>query len=207
VSAPDRPDINCIVNAYRLNRFMSTPRWRDEMWEEAEDVLEGLESQLAGKLNSPITPIPFAETVAILGSGQVDTTYPVASVTTINGTTVAAGALPAGWRMQQHRLFADSASSMSSPFTLAGFSGGFGLVGRSAGVGSATVEYMAGWGPAPALRLAILKKARTIMNNQHDDTLITRDTDGNSPPPLPPEEWTDAEMKDLEIFRNIPTWR
>lgn len=198
----------CIVDEYRLNRFMSRPRWTDEQYAEAAEVLEGLEAQLAGKLNTPITPIPYLETVAILRSGQVDSTYPVAVVTGINGTAVTNGVLPGGWRMQDGRLYATEAPSfLGQPFSLSAWGGGFGLPGRVDGLGSVRLEYMAGWGNVPALRLAILKKARTMMTNQHDDTVTARDLDASQPPSLPPEEWTPAELADLEIFRNLTAWR
>lgn len=200
-------EINSIVTAGRLNRFMSSPHWTDEQWEDAVDRLEGVESTLAGKLNSPIKPIPYSETVTILRTGQLNTTYPVSSVTTINGATVVDGVLPGGWTLRDHRLYSsETPFYLGQPFTLSTFPL-IGEVGRVDGLGAATVAYQAGWGNVPALRLAILKKARTLFTNTHDDSVTVRDLDANQPSPLGSEEWTDAELKDLEIFRNLVAWR
>lgn len=200
-------EINSIVTAGRLNRFMSSPQWTDEQWEDAVETIEGVESTLAGKLNSPIKPVPYGETVTILRSGQVNTTYPVSEVTAINGTVIVDGVLPDGWTLRDHRLYTtETPSYLGQPFTLSTFPA-LGEVGRVDGIGSVTVAYQAGWGNVPALRLAILKKARTLFTNNHDDSVTVRDLDANQPPPLSSEEWSDAELKDLEIFRNLVAWR
>lgn len=200
-------EINSIVTAGRLNRFMSSPQWTDEQWEDAVETIEGVESTLAGKLNSPIKPVPYGETVTILRSGQANTTYPVSEVAAINGTAIVDGVLPGGWTLRDHRLYTTEAPSyLGQPFTLS-TSPALGEVGRVDGIGSVTVSYQAGWGNVPALRLAILKKARTLFTNNHDDSVTVRDLDANQPPPLSSEEWSDAELKDLEIFRNLVAWR
>lgn len=203
-------EINSIITAGRLNRFMSSPRWTDDQWEDVVETIEGVESTLAAKLNSPIKPIPYSETVTILGSGQVNTTYPVAGVTTINGAAIVGDVLPGGWTLRDHRLYATEppSSTFGQPFTLTTYGLGArpGEVGRVEGIGSVTVAYQAGWGVVPALRLAILKKARAIVTNNHDDMVTTRDLDATQPAPLK-EEWTEAELKELELFRNIVTWR
>lgn len=206
-------EIASIVDVTRLNNFMSSPRWTDAQADSAVDILEGIEDTLAGKLNSPIKPIPYRETVTVLRSGQVNTTYPVAGITSINGAAPVNGVLPTGWRVQDHRLYADLDAGVVSaslyggvPFTLGGFPGR-GEVGRVDGIGSVTVDYMAGWGNVPALRLAILKKAANLFNDMHDDSISTRDLDGSEAPRKPKPEWTAAELADLELFRNLVAWR
>src|SRR3954471_5984809 len=210
-SPGDGPDdIQSIISVERLNRFMSSPNWTDAQTEAVRETIEDLESTLGSRLNSPITPIPYAETVTILRSGQVNTSYPVASIDSINGVAIVDGALPGGWRLQNPRLYATEPPSFGgTPFTLDTWSlgGGYGEVGRVDGIGSVKIEYQAGWGNVPALRLALLKKASAIITNQHDDTVVVRDLDANQPPPVPKEEWTDAEMKELELFRNLVAWR
>jgi hypothetical protein len=204
----DEEEINSIVTPARLNRFMSSPRWTPEQWEEAAEILEGLEGLLAGCLNTYIKPVPYSETVTILGSGQVNTSHPVAGVTKINGTTVA-DPLPIGWTIREHRLYSLTPPSplMGQPFTLSSCGGSLGEVGRVAGVGSCSVEYLAGWGNVPALRVALLKKARIVFRNQHDDSVRVNDLDAEDVPEPGEEEWTDAELKNLERFRNIVVWR
>jgi hypothetical protein len=212
-------EIESIITAGRLNRFMSNPKWTDEQWLAAVDVIEGVESQLAEKLATYIKPVPYVETVTVLGSGQVNTSHPVATVTKLDGTVVAEGdPLPDGWTIREHRLFATRPPGgplLGQPFTLTtwdlgggySYGGGFGEVPRVDGVGSCSVEYLAGWGNVPALRLAILKKARIVFRNQHDDSIVVHDLNADAPPEREKEEWTAEELEDLERFRNIAAWR
>lgn len=205
----ERAQIACIVDSYRLNRFMSSPRWTDAQVDAADDILEGLESQLANHLNAPITPIPWSETATVLRSGQLCTTYPVAEVNSINNVAVAAGVLPSGWNKQGHWLYATSSpvNALGMPFTVGTQAYPQpGLLARVEGIGTATVTYQAGWGNVPALRLAILKKARVLMATFNDDTINVHDLNATNPTSmvaLPDQEWTDAELKSLERFRNI----
>lgn len=219
MSAPLDADteIDSIITAGRLNRFMSNPKWTEEQWLAAVDVIEGVEGQLADKLATFIKPVPYSETVTVLAAGIVNTTHPVAAVTKIDGTAVADGdPLPDGWVIREHRLYATRPPGgplLGQPFTLTtwdlggGYTGGFGEVPRVEGVGSCTVEYLAGWGNIPALRLAILKKARIVFRNQHDDAIVVHDLNADTPPEREKEEWTAEELKDLERFRNITAWR
>lgn len=221
MTAPTDADdeIESIITAGRLNRFMSNPKWTDEQWLAAVDVIEGVEGQLADHLATFIKPAPWSETVSILGSGQVNTSHPIAVLTKVDGTTVAEGDPPPdGWTIRKHRLYSTRAPgtpALGQPFTLTtwdlgggyGYGGGFGEVPRVEGVGSCQVEYLAGWGNVPALRLAILKKARIVFRNNHDDSIVVHDLNADAPPEREQEEWTAAELKDLEGFRNLAAWR
>lgn len=210
MTEPGEETIQSIVSAARLNRFMSSPVWTPEQWEAAIDVIEGVESSLAGQLNTYILPVPFSETVTVLRSGQVNTSHPVSVVTKINGVVVT-GDLPTGWKLQEHRLYTAEfpSAGLGQPFTLDtwGLGTQMGEVHRVDGLGPATVEYDAGWGNVPALRLAILKKARTVFRNQHDDSIVVRDLDAAQAPRPDAEEWTDVELKELDRFRNLTAWR
>jgi hypothetical protein len=203
----DDEEIDSIVTPARLNRFMSSPHWTPEQWEEAAAVLEGLEGTLAACLNTYIKPVPYAETVTILGSGQLNTSHPVAEATKINGTVVS-DPLPSGWALREHRLFSPPPSPLfGQPFTLSQWNSAYGDTSRVEGVGTASVEYLAGWGNVPALRIALCKKARIVFRNQHDDSVRVSDLDADDVPKPGEEEWTDAELKNLERFRNIVAWR
>lgn len=200
-----------IVNAERLNRFMNSPNWSDAQYEEAEDVLAGLEGTLADALGTKITLEPCTERVTILGSGQVDTTWPVHSVTALNGVVIPdGGALPAGWSIDNHRLrYQDPATGLPAPnfSLLTGWTYASGTVGRVEGVGAVTVSYMAGLGDVPSLRLLILRKGKTIMENRHEETMIARGLDAQAPPPVTPETFSTDELKPLERYRNLTGWR
>lgn len=205
--------VSCIVDSYRLNRFMSSPRWTDSQLDAADDILEGLEAQLVDRLNSPITPVPWSETAPVLRSGLLCTEYPVADVTSINGVAVTGGVLPGGWIKRGPWLYATTSpvNALGMPFTIG--SQAYpqpGLLGRVENIGTATVTYQAGWGNVPALRLAILKKARVLMANFNDDTIQVHDLNATNPTSmvaLPEQDWTDAELKSLERFRNIQALR
>ncbi|HZA73398.1 MAG TPA: hypothetical protein VE476_10865 [Propionibacteriaceae bacterium] len=214
-----------IVDVKRLNKYMSSPQWSDDQQQAAADVLAGLESTLEGALSGAfITPRPRTEEVTVLESGLVVARQPIAWVTEIDGTVPdvptmpedaepgEGQALPAPWTLTEHRLRRIGRPGLG----LTGYSMLFPIQPTAWGVpanriGSATatvtIGYLAGWGNVPALAKAILDKARAIMHNTHDDTVVMRNTDGAKPPPVPAEDWTDAELFKLGIFRNIGAWR
>jgi hypothetical protein len=193
-----------IVDAQRLNRFMKEPVWSAAMYEEAQDILDGLESTLADALNTKITPVPWRDSSAvILESGLVNTTYPVFSVSSVDGVTVPSGdPLPAGWEISNHNLRRVAAVPTFDLMTGWGYG-----AGRVQGVGVVDVSYMAGLGNLPALRLLLLRKGKTIMDNRFDDTVVARDLDTSSPPPVPKEDFTEDELRPLGKYRNIVNWR
>jgi hypothetical protein len=199
-----------IVTATRLNRFLSSPTWTESLTDEAAQLCDEVESTLGDRLATYITPVPFTEQVAVLQTGLVATRHPVASVNTINGVTVT-GVLPAPWRIQEGRLrWTDTGNfpPLGNPeFSLLGGWSPLGVAPRVQGIGSVALNYMAGWGDLDTLRLAILRKLGVIWLNRHDDTIMARNMDSQSPPPLPSEEWTDAELAPLGVFRNLAAWR
>lgn len=193
-----------IVTAERLHRHMSEPQWNPGMWEEAGDLLEEIEDALGAILGSPISGKAFTETATILGSGLVNTTYPVISISALNGATIADGAaLPEGWAVRDHWLRAEQVPAPTS-FTMWQ---PLGTVGRVEGIGSVAVTYSAGWGDIPALRRAILRKGAAIMGNRHSDAISYRALDADQPPKAEPEEWTEEDLKPLELYRNLGAWR
>lgn len=197
-----------IVDAERLNRFMNEPRWRPAQYEEADDILAAVENKLARRLGTHITPVPWTEVVAVLDSGLVNTTWHVHAVTNLDGTTVMPGeALPSGWTISGHWLRRvpqhSGAGSLSDPWST--WSGD--LAGRAAGSGRVYVSYLAGLGDLPELRLAILTKAKAIMDNRYSETVTARGLDTTEPPPLPGEEFTDDELRPLDNLRNILAWK
>lgn len=214
-----------IVGVERLNKYMSSPQWTDDQQDAAADVLAGLESTLEGALSGAfITPRPRAEEATVLESGLVVTRQPVAWVTEIDGATPAVPdmpedaepgegqTLPLPWTLTEHRV-----RRIGRPgFGITGYSTLFptqptawGIPAGRIGGATATVtlSYLAGWGNVPALAKAILDKARAIMHNTHDDTVVMRNTDGSKPPPVPSEDWTEAEIAKLGIYRLLAAWR
>lgn len=199
-----------IVDAERLNRFMNEPRWSAAQYEEAADVLAALENKLARRLGTKITPEPWTEVVAVLGSGLVNTTWHVHTVTNLDGVAIpSGGSLPQGWTISNHwlRRAAGSADPVPSPsFDLwSGWRGD--LSGRAEGEGRVYVSYLAGLGDLPELRLTILNKAKAIMDNRFSDTVTARGLDTTDPPPLLDEEFTEQELSPLDTLRNLSAWK
>lgn len=199
-----------IVTAKRLNRFLSGPNWTDDLYDEAAQLCQEIESTLADNLMTMISTVPWTEQVSILQTGLVATRYPVNSVDSINGTPVT-GDLPAPWVIQNGRLrwtaTSDFPPSPDPAFSLLTGWSALGVAPRVQGIGMVNLAYQAGWGDNDTLRLAILRKVGVIWLNRHDDSIIARNLDSQSPPPLPSEEWTDAELKPLGIYRNLAVWR
>lgn len=200
-----------IVDAERLNRFMNEPRWSAAQYEEADDVLAALENKLARRLGTRITPEPWTEVVAVLGSGLVNTTWHVHAVTNLDGVAVASGdPLPTGWTISNHWLRRIPGST-GAPFTPPSFdlwNGWHGdLSGRAEGEGKVFVSYLAGLGDLPELRLTILNKAKAIMDNRFSDTVTARGLDTTEPPPLLDEEFTEQELSPLDNLRNLSAWK
>jgi len=196
-----------LVTAARLNDYMNNPTWTEAQTLEATKICAQVESRLSGRLNAPLTPIPCTETVAVLHTGLVATTYPVFSVSSLNGTAIAEGdPLPTGWFIQNHRLRASS-SAVPSSLTLGSLMPSIGVFNRVDGIGSASVEYLAGWGPVDALVDEILLKAKAVMTNRHDDTIVIRDLEADAPAPER-EDWTEDEINNtLGIYRNLVIFR
>src|SRR5512145_590904 len=194
-----------LVTAERLNNHMNNPTWSDDQRDEAEQICEQVEARLSGRLGGvPLTPVPFSERVAVLRTGLVATKYPVFSVSEINGVAIAEGdPLPEGWIIQDNRLRAVTASAPGSLTVSSLLTPSFDISGRVEGVAAVSVAYLAGWGPKKALVDAILDKAKAVMTNQHEDTVVVRELDATAPPPED-EDWTEDEINDtLGIYRNL----
>lgn len=203
-----------IVDAERLNRFMNEPEWRASQYEEASDVLLTLENTLARALNTHITPVPWSETVTVLDSGLVNTSWHVHSVSNLDGTVIADGdALPSGWEVRNHWLrrlpSVPNSSAYSPPGLTLGALGGYGsdLSGRAEGRGRVYVSYMAGLGPLPELRGLILKKAKAFMQNRFDENRTARALDTDDLPEEGEEEFTESELAALGNLRNVLAWK
>lgn len=204
-----------IVDSARLNRFLSSPKWREDQFEEADDLLDELEGELGAQLNTFITPVPYAETVTVLQSGLLATRHPVSAVTVLNGAVVdQTHPLPSSWTLlppPESRLRWSDPGSFPPPtppqFNLMTGWSPVGIVPRVSGIGATSIGYLAGWGNQPALRKALLVKAGIIFQNRHDDTVTARNLDSQEPPPLPTETWTTAELTPLSIYRNPVIWK
>jgi len=197
-----------VVSRERLKAFMSSPGWSAQQDETAELVCAAVEESLEAALfGTFITPRPWVETAPVLaGTGLVDTTYPVFTVTRLDGGPLLTPAdpPPGEYRLLRHRLYrtpvgADPQTPAAGwPFVPSGEHSA-----RQMYTGTVRVEYEAGWGPDNALILAILRKAQTLMGNRHDDTVTVRGLTASSPTKLAPEDWTEAELKPLGRYRRL----
>lgn len=197
-----------VVNATRLNHFMSSPEWTPEQSSAAQDVLDGLESQLESRLSGAyITPRTLVEVAPVLESGQVATKQVVHSISSIGGVVIEEDdPLPTGWMLNtgEHRLYWTSTAPLFPP--VSSLYPWAPSVSHVRAQGSVALIYEGGWGADPGLVLAILKKAAKVMINYHDDSIIIRDTDASKPAPVQ-EDWTDDEIKSLGTYRNLSAYR
>lgn len=195
-----------LITPERLNASLSGPKWSDEMWIEAVDVVAEVEAELAAQLAAPISAGPArTENAALTDTGLLVLTAPVHTVLVLDGTAVDEGdPLPTGWYLD-----AMGEGFLSSTETSLAYSAGYptlggypGYAGRHSGYATRTVaiSYLPGWGDRPALRSAILRKIQARWLNRHDDTVTTRDLTAEAPPPLP-EEWTDTDIARLHLYR------
>lgn len=197
-----------VVDAQRVNRYLSEPFWTESQWAEAETLCVEKEDELAARLITPITPIAFEETAAVLDSGLVATTYPVVTVTAFDGQPVDdTHPLPTGWVLVNNRVRATTGSTVIPTITQVGMTTFWTVLGaasRIQGGGQVNIAYRAGWGPVPALVNGIVRKVAAIMKNRHDDTLVTDDAGSatGKQSPTVVEEWTDREISTFGIFRN-----
>jgi hypothetical protein len=198
-----------IVTAQRVNDYLSNPFWTETQWDEAARLCAEREDDLAERLSTPIEPIGWTETAAVLDTGLVATTYPVFAVTEFEGAAVDDDhPLPTGWRLVRHRVRADVGSAVSVPVTWSSYGTLWprpsGAASRIQSVGQVNIAYQAGWGEIPALVNAVVRKVAAIMKNRHDDTLVTDDAGSASGRQVPTvtEEWTADELAGLGAFRN-----
>lgn len=191
-----------LVTAERLNSFLSKPHWSDEQWIEAEDVCAEVEDELRARLNAPISPgLARTETAVLIDSGLLVCKLPVHTVTRFNGVDIPEGdPLPEGWMLDEGYVTKDDPTT-AYPFgypTLGGPAAPY--AHHAFGLSAITLTYVPGWGDVPALRSAILRKCQARWLNRHDDTVTARDLSAEAPPPLP-EEWTDADIKALHLYK------
>lgn len=197
-----------IVSVDMLVRKLSNIVWNDEQKMIAQVILDGVESTLEDRLYGTFISPRFArpEVAAILGSGQVDTQYPVYAVSSIDGTGIVLDQehpQVGSWILERgilRRLSTEAPLTQEYPY-------GGGRVPHTRNTGAVSVTYRPGWGPTPALVLAILTKASDIMGETQDDSLQVRNTDGTKLPTLPPAQWTDVEIASLDTYRNLTAFR
>lgn len=217
-----------LVTPKRLNNYMNSPMWTPEQEDAVGDILRGVESQLEGLLSGAnLTPRQVYEVAPILPSGLLATRQPVFSVLKIDGVTVDSGnPLQLPWVHTEHRLRHTTPGGYPSGVlalpsaTLDAW--GSGNVSRVENAGRATVLYMGGWGENPsadgtfnaalrdtsALVLAILAKAKAIVNNRFDDRIGTSSGADNENVVRPEREtWTGDDLLPLGVFRTIGAYR
>lgn len=211
-----------MLDVRTLHRHMSSPEWTAAQWESAKLILAGAEQALADALyGTVIEPFLHRETVPVDREGWVATSYPVFSLIMVDGQVATDDATAPGYRVTRHRLYTAAPASGSAPVGVGGpimgpsdprltdYLPGRDLAATAAAprpdpwVGQVAVEYMAGWGPVPALVSAILDKAADRMSGRHSDTMGVVGVTAQSKNPKRPNEYTDAELAPLGRYRGI----
>lgn len=189
-----------IVSRAELHKFMSEPEWSPGQQDAADMTLAGVESSLEDHLyGAPISPRePMFEVAPVSPRGIVMTSYPVFSVGMIGDVVVDEDhplAAPYTIRGGYVRVVPTASTSYPLYPTYPSYS-----PGASSAV---SLTYRPGWGSIDGLRIAILRKAKNIMQDAHDDTMVARGTDATRLPALPPVEWTESEIKSVGTYRNL----
>lgn len=189
MTTPERP---LAVPVDRFHRHLSEPSWTPDQWIEAGELLADIEDDLADKLNGgPIMPgDPITETVPVDSRGLALTRRPVYTCSAAGSDIAVDGnAAPAGWSIRDGGLYC---LAFDAPGIL--------TVVEPALLSRVTVTYRPGWGVNGTFRRAILKRARAMWLNRHDDTLRHRPGgDGEALPALG-EEWTAADLDGLSRY-------
>lgn len=181
-----------IVTAEQVRVYLSSPSWTGEQYASVDANCAQREGELAGWLRVPLTPEERTETVPVLASGLVATSAPIYQLFDIDNVASAGDVPPAGYVLARGYLRRPGATGASArPFSP--------LAGDSS-LAAVTVHYMAGWGPHPALAGAIMTRVGAYALNKHDDTVMARNLDGDTPKPLR-ENWTEDDFAVLRAFR------
>jgi hypothetical protein len=194
-----------VVTPDQVNDHLSSPRWSADQVKACEVLIAQRQKGLERWFGVPIDPVDRTETVAVLDSGLLATSWPVFRVYAIDSVTLAdPGALlweplpdPYVWRDDGWISLADPVSQ--SAYTERSYS----IIGGSCAVlPRVTVRYAGGWGPQPDIMGALIEKVGNVMANRHEDTVTARQLDEHAPPPLK-EEWTDKELLMLRSRRRV----
>lgn len=165
-----------IVGVEQLRAYMSNVRLNDAQWSAAEDVINGVEGEIALELNRPLTPQTVTETVEVDDDGYLMfSVTPVRSVTSLQdgtGRTVPYQTVRGAVRL-------DAYAALTVDVTYVG-----GLDGTN----------------DPLLKLEVLRIAAREMQNRHDDTLSVKGTDRRDVP-MQPIGLTDDDRRRLQRWR------
>lgn len=194
-----------VVTVKQVRDHLSSPPWSAEQEAACAVLIAARQTGLARWFGAPIDPVNRIETVRVLDSGLIATTWPVHRVFSVGGLAVAGpGALlweplPAPYVWRDEGWIAAPEPGPATGYATRAYSI---LTGDPGGIWVA-VSYAGGWGPAPDITGALIEKVGAAMLNRHDDTVTARRLDAEEPPPVN-EEWTDRE---LMMLRSRRRWR
>lgn len=204
-----------MVNSRMLHRHMSEPRWTPAQEDEAERLCAAVERELSAALyGAQITPVPRNEVVGVTREGMVDTSMPIASITSLNGVSITSTddgpVLPTGWALRDHRLWVPATgdpyalgvpSYLRRPVAVGPYSGSAPFY---TGL-TVALQYLGGWGAEPTLVEAILRKAKIRMRGAHSDTVVISGLNAQAPNASTQESpyFTDDDMRALGRYRNL----
>lgn len=189
-----------IVSAEQLRVRAGGRDWTPEQLEDATRILVEAEGDISALLGGPpISPLPArVETATILADGLVCPRWPVHTVTSIDGTVVDDdNPLPDGWLLEDGYL---SRVGITEPLGILNVTNV--QVGQDFAYAAGTIElgYRPGWGDVPAIRSMLTRIALARVINVHDDTMLARDLEAETPPPM-------KEPTPEEIRTKLSRWR
>jgi hypothetical protein len=193
-----------VVTVDQVNDHLSSPRWSEDQERACKVLIAQRQKGLERWFGVPIDPVDRTETVTVLDSGLLATSWPVFRVYAIDTVTLAGpGALlweplpsPYTWRDEGWITAPDP--RISAGYTTRPYS----ITEAACPLARVSLRYAGGWGPQPDIVGALIEKVGNVMANRHEDTVTARQLDEHAPPPLK-EEWTDKELMMLRSRRRV----
>lgn len=167
-----------VIDVEDLTDFMSGIDLTAEQRAAAEDIIEGVEGQLALYLNRPLVPTTTTQTVKVGPDGYLQLkNTPVTAVTSVT------------WPYGNITGYVISDGAVEMPSLYYG--------------ASVTITYTGGLdvGSMAAVRIAVLRVAAREMENRHDDTLSLQNGVARDTAPAQPIGWQMEELRRLSRYR------
>lgn len=186
-----------VVTTEQVRDYLSHPTWSDAQIRACEQEIDAKTTALEGWFRVPIEPVERTEYAPIYRTGLVATTAPIYTLLALDDVPVVDGMPPAPYELRDgvwlyNRDYDGAVNRYTSrPFDIT--VGGEGYL-------KVAVRHLAGWGGAPDIVNAIIRKVGAVMLNRHDDTVVARNLDTESPKPLD-EDWSDKELMMLRRRR------
>lgn len=185
-----------VVTTEQVRDYLSHPTWSDAQTRACEQEIDAKTALLENWFRVPIEPVERTELAPIYGTGLVATSAPIHTLLALNDDTVTDGMPPAPYELRDGVwLYNRDYDGVLNSYTNRPFDITVGNIRPRV-----SVVFLAGWGGTADIVNAIIRKVGAVMLNRHDDTVVARNLDAESPKPLD-EDWSDKELMMLRRRR------